>query len=57
MALRFVNTEIFEHPLDLDELEDLWSEEGQRFLAPRSPTAIDERMFCLLYQRSSSYAH
>jgi ribosomal protein S18 acetylase RimI-like enzyme/predicted nucleic acid-binding protein len=57
MALRFVNTEIFERPLDLDELEDLWSEEGQRFLAPRSPSSIGERMFCLLYQRSSSYAH
>lgn len=57
MALRFVNTEIFERPLDLDELEDLWSEAGQRFLAPRSPTPIGERMFCLLYQQSSSYAH
>jgi GNAT superfamily N-acetyltransferase/predicted nucleic acid-binding protein len=57
MALRFVNTEIFERPLDLDELEGLWGGEGQRFLAPRSPTAIDERMFCLLYQRSSRYAN
>jgi ribosomal protein S18 acetylase RimI-like enzyme len=56
MALRFINTEIFERPLDLDELKDLWSEGEKRFLAPRSPTAIDERMFCLIYQRSSRYA-
>jgi ribosomal protein S18 acetylase RimI-like enzyme len=56
MALRFVNTEILECPLDLDELEGLWAGEGHRFLAPLSPTLISEHMFRLLYQRSSAYA-
>jgi ribosomal protein S18 acetylase RimI-like enzyme/predicted nucleic acid-binding protein len=57
MALRFVNTELLERPLDLDELQGLWAEAGERFLAPPSPTLIGERMFCLVYQRSSAYAH
>jgi len=57
MALRFVNTEVLERPIDLDELEAIWAAEGGRFVAPPSPTLIDEHMFCLLYQRSSAYAH
>jgi GNAT superfamily N-acetyltransferase len=56
MAIRFVNTEIFERPTDLDELEALWGEQGLRFTAPQSPTPIGEHMFCLIYERSSAYA-
>ncbi len=56
MALRFVNTEILDRPINLDELDAIWAAEGQRFVAPLSPTLIGEHMFCLLYQRSSAYA-
>jgi ribosomal protein S18 acetylase RimI-like enzyme len=56
MALRFVNTEVLERPMTLDDLEALWVEIGERFLAPQSPTIIGEHMFYLIYQRSSSYA-
>jgi len=56
MALRFVNTEVLERPLVLDELEALWTEQDESFPAPQSPTLIGEHMFCLLYQRSSAYA-
>ncbi len=56
MALRFVNTEVLERPIDLDELEAIWLAEGERFVAPPSPTLIGEHMFCLLYARSSRYA-
>lgn len=56
MALRFVNTEVLDRPIDLDELQALWAREGRHFVAPLSPALIDERMFCLLYRRSSAYA-
>lgn len=55
MALRFVDTEVFERPLDLGSLREMWSENGGRFVAPQSPTAISEHMFCLIYERSSRY--
>jgi len=57
MAIRFINTELLERPIDLDELNKMWGEAGEQFLAPLSPALIDERMFCLIYQRSSGYAH
>lgn len=56
MALRFVNTEILNHPINLDELKTIWAEQGGVFEAPQSPTLIGEHMFCLLYRRSSAYA-
>jgi predicted nucleic acid-binding protein/ribosomal protein S18 acetylase RimI-like enzyme len=56
MALRFVNTEILDRPIDLDELKALWATEGRRFVAPVSPALLDEHMFRLLYRRSSAYA-
>jgi ribosomal protein S18 acetylase RimI-like enzyme len=55
MALRFVDTEVLEAPLDLGSLKELRSENGERFVAPQSPTAISEHMFCLVYERSSRY--
>jgi ribosomal protein S18 acetylase RimI-like enzyme len=55
MALRFVDTEVLDTPLDLGALSELWSENGERFLAPPSPTEISEHMFCLVYERSSRY--
>jgi hypothetical protein len=56
MALRFANTEVLRHPLSLDELASMWNESGERFFPPQSPVLISERMFCLLYERSSAYA-
>ena len=56
MALRFANTELFENPAGLDDLRALWNENGSVFQAPLSPTHVGERMFCLLYERCSSYA-
>ncbi len=56
MAIRFVNTEILERAIDLDELKAMWDEQGKKFVPPFSPVRIDEHMFCLLYKRSSSYA-
>lgn len=55
MALRFVDTEVLDTPLDLGSLRDLWAENGERFVAPQSPTAVGEHMFCLVYERSSRY--
>lgn len=55
MALRFTNTEVLERPVLIDDLETIWEQQGDRFYAPQSPTLIDERMFVLLYGRSSRY--
>jgi ribosomal protein S18 acetylase RimI-like enzyme len=56
MALRFANTEVLQHPISLDALTSIWGESGERFFPPLSPMLISERMFCLLYERSSAYA-
>jgi ribosomal protein S18 acetylase RimI-like enzyme/predicted nucleic acid-binding protein len=56
MAIRFTNTELLDRPLNLDELTRLWEQNGDRFHAPRCPTAISEHMFCRLYEQSSRYA-
>ena len=56
MALRFVDTEVFERPLDLPTLREIDREAGSIFTAPQSPHRVPERMFCLLYQRASAYA-
>jgi ribosomal protein S18 acetylase RimI-like enzyme len=56
MAVRFVDTETFAHPMDLDELREHWAAAGERFVAPPSPTVISEHMFASVYSRSSRYA-
>jgi GNAT superfamily N-acetyltransferase len=56
MAIRFVDTEVLENPLTIEVLRSLWSDNGERFFAPQSPTKISERMFCLVYRQSSAYA-
>jgi GNAT superfamily N-acetyltransferase len=55
MAIRFVDTEVFKNPLTIETLRSLWSDNGERFFAPQSPTKISERMFCLVYRQSSAY--
>ena len=56
MALRFGDTEVLQAPLALAELEELYSETGERFTAPQSPRRVPERLFRLLYERTSAYA-
>jgi ribosomal protein S18 acetylase RimI-like enzyme/predicted nucleic acid-binding protein len=56
MAVRFVDTETFATPLDLDEIREVWTAAGDEFVAPPSPTVLSERMFASIYARSSSYA-
>lgn len=55
MALRLVDTELFESPILLAELREIYSGAGLRFRAPQSPTLVPEHMFCLLYGRASCH--
>lgn len=56
MALRVVDTELFDTPLDLETLRATCADTGTNFRAPQSPIEIDESVFDLLYRRSSPYA-
>jgi GNAT superfamily N-acetyltransferase/predicted nucleic acid-binding protein len=55
MALRVVDTELFDNPLDLDALRGACEEIGTTFRHPFSPIEVDESVFELLYRRSSKY--
>jgi GNAT superfamily N-acetyltransferase/predicted nucleic acid-binding protein len=55
MALRLLDTELFAAPLDLHALRAACAEIGVSFRAPQSPIEVDERVFDLLYRRSSPY--
>lgn len=55
MALRIVDTELFDDPLDLEALRSACSEIGTTFRPPFSPIKVDESVFELLYHRSSAY--
>jgi predicted transcriptional regulator len=56
MALHVMDTERLESPLSLGELREIYAAEGVRFQPPQGPLPVSERMFCLLYGRSSAYA-
>jgi hypothetical protein len=55
MALRVVDTELFDDPLDLKALRAACEEIGTTFRPPFSPIEVDESVFELLYCRSSAY--
>jgi GNAT superfamily N-acetyltransferase len=55
MALRLTDTELLERPLSLPVLRAVYAETGATFHAPQAPVRVSERMFCLLYRRSSRY--
>lgn len=55
MALRVVDTELFDTPLDLETLRATCTGIGTSFRAPQSPIEIDESVFDLLYRQSSPY--
>lgn len=55
MALRVLDTELFDHPLDLHALRGACEEIGATFRAPFSPIEIPEPIFVHLYSLSSAY--
>jgi ribosomal protein S18 acetylase RimI-like enzyme len=56
MALRFCDTEVLAHPVDLEQLRELHRRHGTNFQAPQSPMPVAEEVFVRLYERSSTYA-
>lgn len=57
MALRFVNTELFENPVSLDQAREIAEGLGESFNAPRSPQPVSEEFFKYVYHRASTYGH
>lgn len=55
MALRVLDTELFDSPLNLHSLRGACEEIGVRFRAPFSPVEISEPVFEHLYRISSAY--
>lgn len=56
MAIRFVDTETFETPLNLDELRAIAGLSGEAFVPSPGPSILSEHMFASIYSRSSRYA-
>jgi len=56
MAIRFVDTEVLERPIPVDDLKALWAEHGEHFFQPFCPTLVSEHMFDPIYRQSSFYA-
>lgn len=56
MALRFADTELLAHRVELHELRKVYAEAGLQFNAPQSPQRVPEHMFRLLYRQASTYA-
>lgn len=55
MAMRFIDTELFEKPIGLTRLRELSEAIGGNFTAPMSPRMIDERLFVDIYNEGSCY--
>lgn len=56
MALRFIDTEVFDTPVSLTEARDLAQSLGENFRAPQSPSPVTERFFATVYESGSRYA-
>lgn len=56
MAVRFVDTETLQNPVDLDALRRIWRESGGTFVPSPGPSMIPEHMFVSVYRRSSRHA-
>ena len=56
MALRFTDTEVFQTPVSLPELREIYGRQGKKFTAPFGPIRVPEHMFCLIYAQASRYA-
>lgn len=55
MALRFVNTELLEDPVSLDQTREMAAGLGESFNAPPSPQPVSEQLFKEVYQQASTY--
>jgi len=55
MALRFINTELFEDPVSLDQAREIADRLGNSFTALPSPQPVSERFFVEIYRQASSY--
>lgn len=55
MAMRFIDTELFEKPIGLTRLRELSQAIGGNFTAPMSPRMIDERLFVQVYNEGSCH--
>jgi len=51
MALRFSHTEIFRHPISIEELKDLWRKETGKNFHIQMPISISSQLFGYLYQK------
>lgn len=57
MALRFINTELFDTPLSLNQARETARSLGETFHPPQSPLRISDQFFAAVYTQASSYAH
>ena len=57
MALRFVNTELFDTPLSLNQARETAEDLGETFHPPRSPFRVSDEFFASVYRQVSSYAY
>lgn len=56
MAMRFIDTELFEKPIPLSCIRGMAERNGGTFVAPMSPRRIEEELFIDIYQEASGYA-
>jgi GNAT superfamily N-acetyltransferase len=56
MAMRFIDTELFEKPITLSRIREMAARNGDTFVAPMSPRRTDEELFIDIYQEASGYA-
>ena len=51
MAFRFSNTEVFDHPIHWNELQEIWRTETEKGLNLQSPAIISAQQFFDLYKK------
>ncbi len=56
MALRFINTELFDTPLSLNEARETAIALGEAFHPPQSPLRVSDQFFASVYRQVSNYA-
>lgn len=56
MAMRFIDTELFEKPIPLSSIKEMCGSDARTFVAPMSPRRIDEELFVAIYREASVYA-
>ncbi|MCY4370673.1 MAG: GNAT family N-acetyltransferase [bacterium] len=56
MALRFIDTEVFDSPVSLTQACDMAASLDETFRAPQSPSPVTEAFFAAVYERGSRYA-